>query len=155
MSKRDEAGRGHDEILRAIADRAREKGGAVSAVFAGPDKHAMIDAAEVLARELGRELYRVDLAQVVSKYIGETEKNLERLFHRAEDGAWVLFFDDAEALFGDRSGNEALVHRIVAYAGVVILAVDLRKVRDRAFERHVHFVVEFPGYAGSSPFGAT
>jgi SpoVK/Ycf46/Vps4 family AAA+-type ATPase len=112
--------------------------------------------AELVAKQLKRELYKVDLTMIVSKYIGETEKNLEQLFARAEDKGWVLFFDEADALFGkrtnvkdahDKYANQEiayLLQRIEAYPGIVILAVnngnDIEKPRHRMF----HSVVTFP-----------
>ena len=102
------------EVLRSIALRARRPANitntrtradstlgstGVSALFVGSDSTGIVKAAQVLANELGRDLYRVDLSRVVSKYIGETEKNLNRVFDAAERGRWVLFFDEADALF--------------------------------------------------------
>jgi SpoVK/Ycf46/Vps4 family AAA+-type ATPase len=113
-------------------------------------------AAEILAGSLGLELYKIDLSSLVSKYIGETEKNLARVFAEAETANTILFFDEADALFGkrsevrdahDRYANieiSYLLQRMEAYEGLVILATNLSKNMDEAFIRRLHFVVEFP-----------
>ena len=113
-------------------------------------------AAEVLAHELGLDLYRIDLSAVVSKYIGETEKNLRRLFDAAEDGGAILFFDEADALFGKRSEVKDshdryanievnyLLQRMEAYRGLAILATNMKDALDPAFLRRLRFVVDFP-----------
>ncbi|MFC6979438.1 ATP-binding protein [Microbulbifer taiwanensis] len=112
-------------------------------------------AAAVLAAELGLDLYQVDLSQVVSKYIGETEKHLGRLFDDAEANSAILFFDEADALFGkrtevsdshDRYANletSYLLQRIDEYEGLVILATNLPKNMDEAFARRLRFIVPF------------
>lgn len=113
-------------------------------------------AAEVLAGELGLELYKIDLSTVVSKYIGETEKNLSRIFQEAEDSNAVLFFDEADALFGKRSEVKDahdryanieinyLLQRMEEFEGLVILATNLRRNIDEGFFRRMHVAVEFP-----------
>src|SRR5262249_15881311 len=113
-------------------------------------------AAEIIAGELGLELYKIDLATVVSKYIGDTEKNLSRIFSEAETSNLILFFDEADALFGKRSAVKDshdryanieigyLLQRMEEYEGVVILATNIRKNMDEAFIRRLHFTVEFP-----------
>jgi SpoVK/Ycf46/Vps4 family AAA+-type ATPase len=113
-------------------------------------------AAEVIARELALALYRIDLSAVVSKYIGETEKNLRRLFDAAEQGGAILFFDEADALFGKRSEvNDShdryanieinyLLQRMEAYTGLAILATNMKSALDTAFMRRLRFVVNFP-----------
>jgi len=113
-------------------------------------------AAEVLARELGLLLYRIDLSAVVSKYIGETEKNLRRLFDAADDGGAILFFDEADALFGrrsevkdshDRYANieiNYLLQRMESYRGLAILATNMKSALDTAFVRRLRFIVNFP-----------
>jgi SpoVK/Ycf46/Vps4 family AAA+-type ATPase len=113
-------------------------------------------AAEVIAGDLHLDLFRIDLARVVSKYIGETEKNLERVFAEAERSNAILFFDEADALFGkrtevsdahDRYANietSYLLQRMEAYDGVVILASNLRENMDDAFLRRIRFFIEFP-----------
>ena len=113
-------------------------------------------AGEVLANELRLDLYRIDLATVVSKYIGETEKNLRRVFDAAEEGGAILLFDEADALFGKRSEVKDshdryanievsyLLQRMEAYRGLAILTTNLRSALDPAFLRRIRFVVEFP-----------
>jgi SpoVK/Ycf46/Vps4 family AAA+-type ATPase len=113
-------------------------------------------AAEVIAHELGLDLYKIDLAGVVSKYIGETEKNLRRLFDAAEGGSAILFFDEADALFGKRSEVKDshdryanievsyLLQRMEAYRGLAVLTTNRRSALDDAFLRRLRFVVEFP-----------
>ena len=131
-------------------------GTGVSALFSGPSGTGKTMAAEIIAAELGLDLYRIDLAAVVSKYIGETEKNLERIFSAAEDANAVLFFDEADALFGKRSEvRDAhdryanieiayLLQRMERYEGLVILATNLRQNMDDAFVRRLQFIVDFP-----------
>jgi hypothetical protein len=143
----------HDEWGFA-AKSARGLG--VSALFAGESGTGKTMAAEVLARELGLDLYRIDLAAVVSKYIGETEKNLKRVFDAAEDGGAVLLFDEADALFGKRSEVKDshdryanievgyLLQRMEAYRGLAILTTNLKGALDPAFQRRLRFVVHFP-----------
>jgi SpoVK/Ycf46/Vps4 family AAA+-type ATPase len=113
-------------------------------------------AAEVLANELKLDLYRIDLSQVVNKYIGETEKNLRKIFDAAEDGGAILLFDEADALFGkrsevkdshDRYGNievSYLLQRMEAYRGLAILTTNMKSALDKAFLRRIRFVVQFP-----------
>jgi len=113
-------------------------------------------AAEVLAAELRLPLYHVDLSQVVNKYIGETEKNLRKLFDAAEQADIVLFFDEAESLFGQRmqarSSNDRfanleisyLLERMDRFRGLAILATNRRKDLDEAFLRRLRYVIEFP-----------
>jgi SpoVK/Ycf46/Vps4 family AAA+-type ATPase len=113
-------------------------------------------AAEVLASELRLDLYRIDLASMVSKFIGETEKNLRRVFDAAEESGSILLFDEADALFGrrsevkdshDRYANievSYLLQRMEVYRGLAILTTNLRSVLDPAFLRRLRFVVQFP-----------
>lgn len=126
------------------------------ALFHGPPGTGKTLSACLLAERCSREVHRVDLSLVVSKYIGETERNLARLFDAAEREGWILFFDEADALFGKRTGvsdahdryaNQEvsyLLQRIEAFAGVVILASNLRHNIDDAFLRRFHSVVHFP-----------
>ncbi len=135
---------------------SNRRGLGVSALFAGPSGTGKTLAAEVLAHELRLDLYRIDLSGVVSKYIGETEKNLRRVFDAAEEGGAVLFFDEADALFGKRSEVKDshdryanievnyLLQRMEAYRGVAILATNLKGSLDSAFLRRIRFVVTFP-----------
>jgi adenylate kinase family enzyme len=133
---------------------ARDQG--IKVLFAGESGTGKTMAAQVLARELGLDIYRIDLATVVSKYIGETEKNLDRIFSAAEGSNAVLFCDEADALFGkrsevrdahDRYANVEvayLLQRMETYPGAVILATNLRQNVDDAFLRRLDFVIEFP-----------
>jgi vesicle-fusing ATPase len=132
------------------------RGLGVTALFAGESGTGKTLAAEVLAAELGLDLYRIDLAATVSKYIGETEKNLRRLFEAAEASGAVLLFDEADALFGKRGevkdGHDRyanlevayLLQRMESYRGLAILTTNLRSNVDRAFLRRLRFVVQFP-----------
>jgi len=131
-------------------------GRGVNALFAGPSGTGKTMAAEIVARDLGQEAYRIDLSALVSKYIGETEKNLSKVFDAAEHSNAVLFFDEADALFGKRSDVKDahdryaniqvayLLQRIEAYCGVAILATNLKANTDEAFIRRLDFLVEFP-----------
>ncbi|MEO8258896.1 MAG: ATP-binding protein [Acidobacteriota bacterium] len=131
-------------------------GRGISALFAGPSGTGKTMAAEVVAGELQLDLYKIDLSGVVNKYIGETEKNLARIFHEAEASNAILFFDEADALFGkrtrvsdahDRYANietSYLLQRMEAYEGIVILATNLRENMDDAFTRRIRFIVDFP-----------
>jgi hypothetical protein len=137
-------------------DRKLSLGKGINVLFAGPSGTGKTMAAEILAGELALDLYKVDLSTVVSKYIGETEKNLARIFQEAETTSAILFFDEADALFGkrsevrdshDRYANleiSYLLQRMEEYEGVVILATNLRKNMDDAFVRRMHFTIEFP-----------
>ncbi len=128
----------------------------VATLFAGPPGTGKTMAAEIIARELGLDLYKIDLSSVVSKYIGETEKNISRIFEEAETSNAILFFDEADALFGkrsevrdshDRYANieiSYLLQRMEAYDGVTILATNLRANLDEAFTRRLQFIVDFP-----------
>jgi AAA+ superfamily predicted ATPase len=133
---------------------ARTQG--LKVLFAGESGTGKTMAAQVLAAELGLDLFRVDLATVVSKYIGETEKNLERIFTAADGSNAILFFDEADALFGKRSEVSDshdryanievayLLQRMEAYPGAVILATNFKRNIDEAFVRRLDFVVDFP-----------
>lgn len=132
------------------------RGLGISALFSGPSGTGKTMAAEVLARELRLDLYRVDLSATVSKYIGETEKNLRRIFDAAEEGGVILLFDEADALFGKRSEVKDshdryanievgyLLQRMEAYRGLAILTTNLKASLDPAFLRRIRFVVQFP-----------
>ena len=131
------------------------RGLGISALFAGESGTGKTMAAEVIANDLRLNLYRIDLSAVVSKYIGETEKNLRRLFDAAEDGGAILFFDEADALFGKRSEVKDshdryanieinyLLQRMEAYGGLAILATNRQSALDPAFMRRLRFVVNF------------
>lgn len=130
--------------------------GGVSALFAGESGTGKTLAAEVIAHDLGLVLYKIDLSAVVSKYIGETEKNLATIFDRAQSSNAILFFDEADALFGKRSEVKDardryanieiayLLQEIEAYDGIAILATNLRQNLDEAFTRRLHFLIDFP-----------
>ena len=132
------------------------RGRGISALFSGPSGTGKTMAAEVLANDLKLDLYRIDLAGVVSKYIGETEKNLRNVFDAAEQSGAILFFDEADALFGkrtevkdshDRYANievNYLLQRMEDYRGLAILCTNRRAALDRAFLRRLRFLVEFP-----------
>jgi hypothetical protein len=133
---------------------------ATTALFAGPSGTGKTHAAYVLARRLGRDLYRASLASVLSKYIGETEKNLDRIFDAAATGGVILLFDEADALFGkrsevrdshDRYANLSTAHllsRIEDAPTPTILTTNLKEAIDPAFVRRLHFVIDFPFPAG-------
>jgi AAA+ superfamily predicted ATPase len=131
-------------------------GKGVNALFAGPSGTGKTMAAEILASELGLDLYKIDLSGVVSKWIGETEKNLDRIFTAAENANAILFFDEADALFGkrsevrdshDRYANleiSFLLQKMEQYEGIAILATNLRANLEEAFVRRLAFIVHFP-----------
>lgn len=159
------------ETLRAIATQVRQQGKVlqrwgfaghstrglgISALFHGPSGTGKTLAAEVLARDLGLDLWRIDLSQMVSKYIGETEKNLRSVFDAAENSGSILLFDEADALFGrrsevrdshDRYANievSYLLQRIEVYRGLAILTSNIRGNVDTAFLRRITFLISFP-----------
>ena len=137
-------------------DNKMSTGKGLNALFAGPSGTGKTMAAEVIAGELGLDLYKIDLSTVMSKYVGETEKNLERIFCAARNSNAILFFDEADALFGkrsevrdahDRYANveiSYLLQRMEEYEGLVILTSNLSQNMDEAFVRRMHFTVEFP-----------
>jgi SpoVK/Ycf46/Vps4 family AAA+-type ATPase len=126
------------------------------ALFHGPPGTGKTLTATLLGKQTNREVFRIDLSRVVSKYIGETEKNLSRLFDKAENKDWILFFDEADALFGKRTdirdahdkyaNQEAayLLQRIETYGGLVILATNQRGNIDDAFLRRFQAAIQFP-----------
>lgn len=132
------------------------RGLGISALFAGASGTGKTMAAEVIANDLNLDLYRIDLSQVVSKYIGETEKNLGRIFDTAEQSASVLLFDEADALFGKRSEVKDshdryanievsyLLQRMEDYRGLAILTTNMKSALDQAFLRRIRFVIQFP-----------
>jgi hypothetical protein len=157
--------------LRALAAQVRQRprvyrewgfaartanGLGITALFAGPSGTGKTLAAEVLAAELHLDLYRIDLSQVISKYLGESEKALRRVFDAAEQGGAVLLFDEADALFGKRSEVKDshdryanievsyLLQRMEAYSGLAILTTNQRAALDVAFLRRLRFVIAFP-----------
>ena len=125
-------------------------------LFSGPSGTGKTMTAGVIAREIGLDLYRIDLSAVVSKYIGETEKNLDQIFAAARRANAILFFDEADALFGKRSEVKDahdryanievayLLQKMEVHDGIVVLATNFSKNMDQAFSRRMHYVVEFP-----------
>jgi SpoVK/Ycf46/Vps4 family AAA+-type ATPase len=159
------------EVLRTLAVQVRERdrvyrqwgfaekstrGLGIAALFAGTSGTGKTLAAEVISNELRLDLYRIDLASLVSKYIGETEKNLARVFAAAETSGAILLFDEADALFGkrsevrdshDRYANievSYLLQRIESYRGLSILTTNLKQAVDPAFLRRIRFIIQFP-----------
>jgi SpoVK/Ycf46/Vps4 family AAA+-type ATPase len=159
------------ELLHGIAAQLRQRvtvyerwgfgarsprGLGITALFFGPSGTGKTLAAEVLANELRLDLYRIDLSRVVSKYIGETEANLRRVFDAAEESGAILLFDEADALFGrrsevkdshDRYANievSYLLQRMEAYRGLAVLTTNMKSALDPAFLRRIRFIVEFP-----------
>ena len=159
------------KLMRQIAGQVRERhkvyeawgfgrvmnrGFGISALFAGESGTGKTMAAEVIANDLQLNLYRIDLSAVVSKYIGETEKNLRKLFDAAERGGAILFFDEADALFGKRSEVKDshdryanieinyLLQRMEAFSGLAILASNMKSALDSAFMRRLRFIVNLP-----------
>jgi SpoVK/Ycf46/Vps4 family AAA+-type ATPase len=136
--------------------RKMTAGRGVVALFTGPPGTGKTMAAEVIANELRLDLFKIDLSQIVSKYIGETEKNLDRIFCEAHRSNAVLFFDEADALFGKRSEVKDahdrfanieigyLLQKIEEFDGIAILATNLRQNMDEAFVRRMRVIVEFP-----------
>jgi hypothetical protein len=136
--------------------RKLTSGTGISALFSGPPGTGKTLAAQIMANQLGIDLYRIDLSTVVSKYIGETEKNLERIFTDAAQSNAILFFDEADTIFGKRSEVKDahdryanievgyLLQRMESYSGVSILATNLRANLDEAFTRRLQFIVNFP-----------
>ena len=125
-------------------------------LFYGPPGTGKTLTATLIGKQYGKEVYRIDLSQVVSKYIGETEKNLERVFEKAEHKNWILFFDEADALFGKRTNVQSahdkyanqeiayLLQRVEDYNGLIILASNFKNNIDDAFLRRFHSIVHFP-----------
>jgi hypothetical protein len=159
------------EVLRDIVVNVRQRarvhdewgfaakgsrGLGITALFSGASGTGKTLAAEIMANELRLDLYRIDLSQVVSKYIGETEKNLRRVFDAAETAGAVLLFDEADALFGKRSEVKDshdryanievsyLLQRMEAYRGLAILTTNMKQALDQAFTRRIRFLVQFP-----------
>jgi AAA+ superfamily predicted ATPase len=147
--------RHRDKVFEEWGFKAFPSAGLV-ALFAGQSGTGKTLTAEIIAADLGLDLYKIDLSSVVSKYIGETEKNLESIFSAASAGNLVLFFDEADSLFGKRSDvGDAhdryanievsyLLQRIESYDGFVVMATNLQKNIDQAFLRRIHTSVEFP-----------
>ena len=136
--------------------KVMNRGLGISALFAGESGTGKTMAAEVIANELQLDLYRIDLSAVVNKYIGETEKNLRKLFNAAEGSGAILFFDEADALFGKRSEVKDshdryanievnyLLQRMESYKGLAILATNMKNALDKALMRRLRFIMDFP-----------
>jgi len=126
------------------------------ALFYGPSGTGKTLTATLIGKQFQKDVYRIDLSQVVSKYIGETEKNLEKIFNKAENKDWILFFDEADALFGKRSNLQSahdkyanqevsyLLQRVEDFAGLIILASNLKANIDQAFIRRFNAIIHFP-----------
>jgi SpoVK/Ycf46/Vps4 family AAA+-type ATPase len=137
-------------------ERLSERGLGITALFAGPSGVGKTLAGEVIAHALSLDLHRIDLSAVVSKYIGETEKNLRRVFDAAEASGAVLLLDEADALLGKRSEVKDshdryanievsyLLQRMESYSGLAILTTNMKQNIDTAFLRRIRFVVDFP-----------
>jgi DNA polymerase III delta prime subunit len=137
-------------------DRRLMHGKGLNALFSGPSGTGKTMSAGIVARELALDLYKIDLSSVISKYIGETEKHLSQIFREARSSNAILFFDEADAIFGKRSEVKDahdryanvevayLLQKMEEYEGVVILATNFRKNIDDAFTRRIHYIVEFP-----------
>ena len=135
--------------------RLQGRGLGISALFCGPSGSGKTMAGEAIASELGLDVYRVDLSTMVSKWVGETEKNLGRVFEAAEEGGIVLQFDESDALFGKRSevkdshdrhaniGVSYLLQRLETYRGLAVLTTNLRENVDKAFLRRMRFIMDF------------
>lgn len=144
-----------DELLNDLDLKKKLKPGYRS-LFYGPSGTGKTLTSTLLGKVTDRDVYRIDLSMVISKYIGETEKNLEKVFQQAENKNWILFFDEADALFGkrtkisnshDRFANQEvsyLLQRVEEYAGVVILASNLKSNLDEAFTRRFQSIIHFP-----------
>jgi SpoVK/Ycf46/Vps4 family AAA+-type ATPase len=142
----------------AVADafETSDRGHGLVALFAGPSGTGKTLAAEVIANELGLDLFRIDLSSVVSKWIGETEKHLRSILDAADRGSAVLLFDEADALFGKRSEVRDshdrfanievgyLLQRLETYRGIALLTTNMRSALDSAFTRRIRYVVQFP-----------
>ena len=145
----------NDELMNKFGMKKKLKKG-YRTLFYGPPGTGKTYTAEILGNHLGKDVFKIDLSMVVSKYIGETEKNLELLFARAEDKGWILFFDEADALFGkrtnvrdahDKYANQEvsyLLQRIEDYNGLVILATNMKNNIDDAFIRRFNSILKFP-----------
>jgi hypothetical protein len=145
----------HEE-LEADANLMRKINMGHRVLFYGPPGTGKTLTAGLLGKEFNKDVYRVDLSQIVSKYIGETEKNLSKIFDRAEHKEWILFFDEADALFGKRTNVQSshdkyanqevsfLLQRVEDFSGLLILASNYKSNMDDAFLRRFHSIIQFP-----------
>jgi SpoVK/Ycf46/Vps4 family AAA+-type ATPase len=146
----------HQHQVAADQNLARKVKPGYRVLFYGPPGTGKTLTAALLGKQHNKEVYRIDLSQIVSKYIGETEKNLEAVFRRAERKDWILFFDEADALFGKRTSVQSahdkyanqevsyLLQRVEDYGGLLILASNFKNNLDDAFIRRFHAIVHFP-----------
>jgi hypothetical protein len=146
----------HHEALKNDSVLMRKVKPGYRALFYGPSGTGKTLTASLLGKEFEKDVYRIDLSQVVSKYIGETEKNLENVFSKAENKNWILFFDEADALFGKRSGISSahdkyanqevsyLLQRVEDYPGLIVLASNFKNNIDQAFLRRFNSIIHFP-----------
>ena len=146
----------HQQRIESDANLRRKVKPGYRVLFYGPSGTGKTLTASLLGKQYGKDVYRIDLSQVVSKYIGETEKNLESVFHKAETRDWILFFDEADALFGKRTSVQSahdkyanqevsyLLQRVEDYPGLLILASNFKNNLDDAFVRRFHAIVHFP-----------
>ena len=145
----------HQKLELDLVIRRKLKPG-YRVLFYGPSGTGKTLTATLLGKHFSKEVYRIDLSQVVSKYIGETEKNLEKVFSKAENKNWILFFDEADALFGKRSNVSSahdkyanqevsyLLQRVEDYHGLIILASNFKNNIDQAFIRRFNSIIHFP-----------
>jgi hypothetical protein len=143
-------------ILEADSNLCRKINRGYRVLFHGPPGTGKTLTAGLMGKEFGKDVYRVDLSQIVSKYIGETEKNLSKIFDKAEHKEWILFFDEADALFGKRTNVQSshdkyanqevsfLLQRVEDFSGLLILASNFKSNMDEAFLRRFHSIVHFP-----------
>lgn len=146
----------HANVSESLRFQKPSRGKGINVLFSGPSGTGKTMAAEIIARELKLDIYKIDLSIVVSKYIGETEKNLNGIFKKAEQCDAILFFDEADAIFGkrtevrdahDRYANieiNYLLQKMEEHEGIAILATNMSKYIDNAFLRRMRFIVEFP-----------
>ena len=144
------------EVLENDANLSRRLTAGYRVLFYGPPGTGKTLTATLLGKEFGLDVYRIDLSQIVSKYIGETEKNLNRIFDRAQNKNWILFFDEADALFGKRTNVQSshdkfanqevsfLLQRVEDFPGLMVLASNFKSNIDEAFLRRFHSLVHFP-----------
>lgn len=143
------------QLLAKIQESAKQKQ-SFNALFYGPHGTGKTLAATVLGKELGYEVFKIDVAKLISKYVGEVEKNLREIFSRAETKNWILLFEEADALFGkrtavknahDRYANSDaayLIQRIDAHNGIVLFATNRKSQIDEIFIRRMQYVIYFP-----------
>ena len=146
----------HNEIFLNEWQMAKRIKPGYRALFYGPSGTGKTLTATLLGKQFKRDVYRIDLSQIVSKYIGETEKNLEKIFLKAEHKEWILFFDEADALFGKRSNVQSahdkyanqevsyLFQRVEDFPGLIILASNFKSNIDQAFIRRFNAIIHFP-----------